>query len=83
MNWENDWDDFAQEVEARLHKGELEYGNRSFSDDPLKLYEELREELRDVAGWAFTLDQRLANSAEMLRRSMWRVANETKSGWRG
>lgn len=51
---------FLHEVGNRLDRGAVTYGNRSFSKAPATLIREIRDELRDVAGWAFILDCRLA-----------------------
>ena len=61
-----EWRDYATAVESRLAQGERDYGDKSFSRDPAELIDEIRCELRDVAGWAFVLDQRLAKVAAAL-----------------
>ena len=38
-----------------MERGEIEYGSKSFSADPVKLAEEIQEELLDVSNWAFIL----------------------------
>ncbi len=60
------WPEFVAAVEARLAVGAREYGDRSFSRSPVKLIGEIRQELRDVAGWAFVLDCRLQRIADVL-----------------
>lgn len=60
----DDFEHFAVSVSHRLQKGEKTYQGRSFSAEPHALIEEIRDELRDVAGWAFLLDYRLARMAQ-------------------
>jgi hypothetical protein len=62
------FDRFVDEVKARLERGRVTYRDRSFSREPAVLVEEIRDELRDVAGWAFVLDCRLARAADALSR---------------
>ena len=61
-----EWRDYAAAVESRLAQGERDYGDKSFSKSPAKLIEEIRQELRDVSGWAFVLDRRLQRIADVL-----------------
>lgn len=61
-----EWQEFAAAVESRLAQGARDYGDKSFSREPAELIEEIRQELRDVAGWAFVLDRRLATMARAL-----------------
>jgi hypothetical protein len=61
-----DFRQFAVAVTERLRKGEETYRGYSFSAEPRALVEEIRNELRDVAGWAFLLDCRLARVADEL-----------------
>lgn len=53
------WPAFATRVRERLEAGRAAYGDRSFSADPARLVEEIRQELLDVCGWAFVLATRL------------------------
>lgn len=50
---------FAEEVRARLDRGRLHYGDRSFSSSPGELLDELSQEALDLAGWAFILFRRI------------------------
>ena len=50
---------FRRKVLSRLQVGSREYGNGSFSRDPLSLLTEVKEELLDVCGWSYILFQRL------------------------
>ena len=61
-----EWRDYAAAVESRLAVGERDYGDTSFSREPAELIEEIRQECRDIAGWGFILDQRLAKVAAKL-----------------
>ena len=66
------WPAFAARVQQRLCAGAKEYGDGSLSRSLPWLIEEIRQELRDVAGWAAIMDYRLeqmlksANCAEQL-----------------
>jgi hypothetical protein len=50
---------FHRKVLARLRAGAREYGNASFSFDPLTLLSEVKEELLDVCGWSYILFSRM------------------------
>ena len=54
----DDWDAWSRECRARLEAGRLEYGNRSFSEDPAKLAREIEEECLDMGVWSFILSHR-------------------------
>lgn len=56
----DDWDAWQQECRRRLDAGRLEYGDRSFSEDPAKLAEEIEQEAQDLGCWAFILSRRTA-----------------------
>ena len=45
-------DQYIEVLNARMEKGADEYGERSWSKDPVELCGEVMEELADVAGWA-------------------------------
>jgi hypothetical protein len=51
--------EFTLEMFKRHKKGRKEYGDKSFSRSPVDLIGEIREELLDVANWAFILATRL------------------------
>lgn len=53
------WPEFATRVRERLDAGRAAYGDRSFSANPARLVEEIRQELLDVCAWAFILASRL------------------------
>ena len=71
------FDRFIADVKTRLDRGRVTYGDRSFSREPAVLVEEIRDELRDVSGWAFILDCRLAAVAEALSPGHVTSAGET------
>ena len=62
------FEDFVEDVRQRLDAGAREYGQQSFEREPADLVEEIRQELRDVAGWAYVLDQRLARIQAKARK---------------
>jgi hypothetical protein len=64
----DDFEHFAVAVSKRLQKGQETYQGRSFSSESNALIGEIRDELRDVAGWAFVLDRRLARVADAFSR---------------
>lgn len=59
--------EYFAKVRDRLDKGAGVYGDSSYSRDPLDLLREVREELYDVSGWAFVLEQRLLAMEERIR----------------
>jgi hypothetical protein len=73
----DDFQHFAVSVSERLQKGQETYQGRSFSSEPHALIGEIRDELRDVVGWAFVLDCRLARVAEALEQASVTIAGET------
>lgn len=62
------WNAFMQRIHDRCDKGEKEYGDKSFSADPLTLVREIQDEIADIAGWGFILHARLERIAEQLTR---------------
>ncbi len=60
------WPDFAAATDSRLKQGAREYGDRSFDLASTSLLDEIREELEDVAGWAFILWVRLGRVRDVL-----------------
>jgi hypothetical protein len=60
---------FCAELRARLEAGRRHYADQSF-DRPLpELAQEIREELLDVAGWAFIAAVRLERLEEAAQRT--------------
>ena len=64
----DNFDAFTAAIRKRLEAGRVEYGDASFDLPPARLIEEIRQELRDVAGWAYVMDVRLARMAEAVER---------------
>lgn len=62
-----EWPEFVSMIRGRLERGRTDYGDRSFTRNPEGLAFEIRQELADVAGWAFILWSRL-------RRIDWNMA---------
>ena len=58
---------FFLQVKGRMEKGERNYGGESFSKTPAQLNNEIREEVEDVAGWAFVMWQRLVHLSQRCR----------------
>jgi len=65
---------FSSLVCARLDAGQLEYGDRSFSQPSSELLDEIEEELLDIVGWAYPLWCRLRK----LRAAIDRIEKATK-----
>jgi len=57
---------FTETVEKRMEKGHIEYGDGSFSRDPLELMNEIQEEIEDISGWSFVLWCRLNDLKKQL-----------------
>ena len=47
------------EVRPKLKLGVIEYGDESFSKDPILLLKELKKECADLTGWSWILYERL------------------------
>ena len=56
------------EIEKRLDAGRKEYGDKSYSRDPLELVGEIEQEIFDVSGWGFILWMRLRKIRAELER---------------
>lgn len=52
---------FQADMTARAHQGKIEYGDKSFSRDPIELCREVQQECIDTANWAWILWVRLEN----------------------
>tara|TARA_R110000824_G_scaffold102805_4_gene244610 strand:+ start:1905 stop:2099 length:195 start_codon:yes stop_codon:yes gene_type:complete len=52
---EEQFEEFHDRCRTRMRQGLWEYGDKSFSADPAELQEEIKQELEDVANWAFIL----------------------------
>lgn len=68
----DDFEAYRTALEARMDKGKGEYENKSWNAEPIKLLDEVMEELVDAAGWAGILWCRLYR--------MRRALAEQKSG---
>jgi hypothetical protein len=53
------YDQFTARIRERLEMGRKVYGDTSFELPPPALVEEIRQEVLDVAGWAFVMYCRL------------------------
>jgi hypothetical protein len=62
------WPEFASAVRERLKKGQVEYGDRSFSADPAILLREIREEIEDICGWSYVTWCRIQKLEQALGR---------------
>lgn len=59
---------FVKELEKRMEAGHREYGDKSFSRDPLELLGEVEEELMDISGWSLILYTRLKEIKKQLKK---------------
>lgn len=53
------YEEFSERIRIRLENGKRVYGDSSFERPIERLVEEIRQEVLDVAGWAFILYSRL------------------------
>ncbi len=63
-----DFMNYCDAVQARLEKGAITYGDRSFSETPALLLDELQQESLDLAGWGFILWEKIEAMKEALRK---------------
>jgi len=56
----DEWPKFVDKLSGRLAKGKIEYGDKSFSKEPLELVREIQQECLDITGWGFVLYCRLS-----------------------
>lgn len=59
---------FFARVNERMHVGQRQYGDRSWSRDPDMLLDEIQQELEDVTGWSIVLWSRLQSARLALHR---------------
>jgi len=64
---------WSDKIRARCENGKLEYGDKSFSKDPLALIEELEQECLDIPGWSFITYCRL----QQMKRALTEALNRT------
>ena len=72
-----EWPRWMQDGLARLESGKLAYGDKSFSEDPLKLIEEADQELQDNHLWSFILHCRLMKLKRALTAAINRALSES------
>ena len=58
--------EFAEQVRAKLARGQVIFEDRNFSKNPVDLMHEVQEELVDVMGWSFLVWSRLQAMREAL-----------------
>lgn len=81
------FEQYAAGVSKRLAKGAEDYGDESFSKDPVELIKELQDECLDLAGWGFILHTRLQKmraaleAAEHDREAKKRMAAPKPERW--
>ena len=76
--------EFVEAIRARLAKGAIEYGDRSFERPASDLLGEISEELADVCGWAFVLwalVHRLREQVEQVEAAQEHVEVEARVSW--
>lgn len=59
---------FAEEVRAKLVRGQTLFEDRNFSKTPVELLDEVQAELVDVMGWSYLLWSRLNAARHALER---------------
>lgn len=64
---------FLRELEARLHKGSQEYGNKSFNRSFKDLTDEVLQEYLDIAGWAYVGWAKAKERLEIIEAQMAKV----------
>jgi len=68
--WVEHFPPFIKILTERLKQGHIDYGNKSFSRDPLALIEEVQEELLDIVGWSFITYVRIAKIKSEIRTTI-------------
>lgn len=53
------WTKYFEELEKRIERGAIEYGDKSFDKSTEKLLGEIQEEILDIAGWSYILWEKL------------------------
>lgn len=59
---------FMDRVHRKMIRGQAEFEDRSFSYDPIRLLNEIQDELVDVCGWSYTLWRRLEDMKDEIGR---------------
>lgn len=65
----DDFPAFIAQAKARLEQGRVEYGDKSFDADPIKLIGEMQQEALDLCNWGFIAWRRL----EAMRLALLRI----------
>ncbi len=60
------WQTFISQIEPRLNRGAVEYGDASLKATSQELYKEVEEEILDVVGWSFLLWMKLQGISNRL-----------------
>lgn len=68
--WVEHFPNFIKILTERLKQGHIDYGNKSFSKDPLALIEEVQEELLDIANLSFITYVRIAKIKSAIRTTI-------------
>jgi hypothetical protein len=58
---------FLTQIEQKMDRGRLEYGDSSFQKDTIPLLKDIQEELVDICGWSIILWTRLEKLKEALK----------------
>lgn len=53
------WTKYFEELEKRIERAAIEYGDKSFDKSTEKLLGEIQEEILDIAGWSYILWEKL------------------------
>lgn len=69
---------FIQDLAARLDRGAEEYGDRSFGRQPQHVFDEILDEVLDVAGWAFVAWVHMRERLEALLDRFERATDERR-----
>jgi len=67
---------WTDKIRARCENGKLDYGDKSFSKEPLQLIEELKQECLDIPGWSFILYCRLCAIERTLTEALGRALTD-------
>lgn len=64
--WRHEFSAFLQQLELKVERGAIEYGDKSFDLPANRTISELQAELLDICGWGFILWVRM----ERLRQAL-------------
>jgi hypothetical protein len=68
MKYKKYFKKFTEELDDKLFKGYMQYGDKSFDLPPKKLIKELKQEVLDIAGWGLILWVRLEEMEKALKQ---------------